>query len=260
VREAAGLGEASGDGGRLWLGLGAAASSLKETNHSSCGGGYQVIDTVGSGASLRAEGEWPLPASPAVIWAGGRAGYHHETVKLSGDITGQDTVSTWYGQAWVEREGPSLTVGLAVLGARLHGNQNWSQPTASNSYDVGQVLPGGHLRFGAPGFGFDAGFLDRQSNVDPPGFHVGLSGAFGPDGKRLESMREMTLRFHLELTGLPGMYGFTPYKAQLADVLTPAFGFGIEFKAAPRIFIGFDAAVGQGVAGAAFVRTPIGGK
>ena len=251
VHAALGLPEAKAEP-RLWLGAGFAGGGARES-HSGCGGPATIVDRSGFGGWVRAEGEIPQDDPAVSTFIGGRAGYFSETASLSGANSGEEWLHTGYGQAWLEREGPNLSLGVAVLAARLHGS---SSPSGTAEQWV--VYPGGHLRFGAPGFGLDLGFLDRQGNLGPPGGHVDFSGSFGPGAERLTSVRDVALRYHVGLSFAPGFYGMWQHRMGEADPIIPALGFGLEGRISEGLMLGADGAVGSAFSGGVWLRTTLG--
>jgi hypothetical protein len=174
--------------------------------------------------------------TPGSLWIGGRGGVVSEDAVLSGFIEGNDSVAGRFGQAWVELESASYTLGASMLVARLDLSSSRTGAPAGVQW---LALPGFHLRLGARTVGFEAGVFDRQSAVSPEVGRVSVSGTFG-DARRL------TLRYHGDVLGVSSPFRYSRLSEGLGfSTVTPGLGGGLEMGTA-SFALGVDLGVAHG--------------
>jgi hypothetical protein len=248
------------DSAHLWLGAGAVGGDSSQYEVDCDGNRTRRITSRGAvGGWIEAEGDVPS-GEDALLHVGGRLGFVREntTATTAGppsgaDVNHDDSVRAAVGQLWVEHEGPYVSLGGGVVGARLVPRSSY----VSGAEATWVLAPAAHLRVGAPAAGVDLGFADRTM-TELPGFHLGISGHFGdsPGSDR----RAGALHYQLALLFEPSPYGLSSLGHQLgAARWEPAVGASLELRASEWVSIGvdvsaYDSKEYQNVLGALYLR------
>ena len=236
--------------GQTWIGGGAMGGKVNYRVEDSCNGDYTLYDRRAGGGWLEIDRQLP-EAETSVYWLSGRGGLLAEsrdvTRSSSSGPSGSSSLQKQicYGQFFAEWEHPNVAIGAGIM-----ATQEWTQQAGLGSGSTQRIYPAAHLRAGASFLSLDAGMFDRQSFLGYPSYRLGVSGAFGSEG-RIRHPNDKRVRFFVGVVTFPG----TDFSTGLAHAM---LGSGLELYLSRRLVLGLGMAAGDGLVGNVHLRTRVG--